>query len=253
MADSKNGHLPEKPGRKKQIVLVVDHKEDTLSSTRTLLKKFGYHFFKATTGSKAISTAAMIAPSLVIVSEILPDTTGFELIQQFRQTPSLTHIPFIVLAGQDNPDLKDSCLENSAVDYLCHPIEPDWLYRTVQAAIEKNPRTSLRVRAVLPVKVYGLQHEALYGAYTLALSAGGMFLRTMSPVSVNSEISLEFDLNGRSIAAETVVLYNCQGGGKACEESGIGLRFVDIAPRDRDCIREFINKEAAKKDPSRSR
>lgn len=253
MAEGKNRHSPAKSGRKKQIVLVVDPDEHTLSSSRTLLKKFGYHFFKATTGAKAISTASMVTPSLVIVAQELPDMTGFELIRQFRKSRGLAHIPFICLTGQDDSDLKNFHLGHDAAGYLCHPIEPDVLYRTVQAAIEKNPRSSMRVRAVVPVKVYGLQHDALYGAYSLALSTGGMFLRTMSPVSVNSEISLEFDLNGRSIAAESVVLYNCQGGGETCEESGIGLRFIDIAARDRDCIREFIRTEVMKEGPPLSR
>jgi Tfp pilus assembly protein PilZ len=108
----------------------------------------------------------------------------------------------------------------------------------------------MRVKAVLPVKVYGSAYDSLYGAYTLALSTGGMFLRTMNPVAVKSRITVELDLDGRSIPAETEVVYNCQVG--PCGDSGVGLRFVDVAPRDRDVIRRFIKGEVLKGIPSES-
>ncbi len=230
-------------------MLVVDDDKKNLSCTSLLLTRLGYHILKATTVKQALATAAGRAPSLVIISLDLAGMSGFELMRQLKNSPATAHLPFLGHTSRDNRGLKDRCREHGAVGCLSGPIEADLLYRTVQAAIEKNPRASMRVRAVLPVKVYGKAHDSLYGAYALALSTGGMFLRTMNPVSVNSEITLEFDLNGRAIAAETVVLYNCQAGGGSCPESGVGLRFVDISPNDRDIIREFIRNEVMKDIP----
>lgn len=237
---------------KNHFILVVDEEDNNLSCICLLLNRFHYQILKATTDKQALATATGLVPSLVIVSLDLPGMTGFKLIRKLRNTSSTSHIPVVGLIKQDNRELKDRCLEHGAVGCLSQPIEAEILYRTVQKAIEKNPRSSMRVRAVLPVKVYGKQCDSLYGAYTLALSTGGMFLRTMNPVSENTQISLEFDLNGRSIVAETVVLYNCQARGGPCEESGIGLRFVDIAPKDQDIIRQFIHNEVTKGIPSAS-
>lgn len=236
--------------KKNQFILVVDEDDNNLSSICLLLNRFHYQLLKATTDKQGFATAAGLVPSLVIVSLDLPGMTGFKLIRQIKDNPSTSHIPVVGLIREDNRDLKDRCLEHGAVGYLAHPIEAEALYRTVQKAIEKNPRSTMRVRTVLPVKVYGEQCDSLYGAYTLALSAGGMFLRTMNPVSENTQICLEFDLNGRSIAAETVVLYNCQAHGGSCDESGIGLRFVEISPKDQDTIRQFIHNEVMKGIPS---
>ena len=238
--------------RENKVVLVVDEDADNLSHISTLLVRFGYQTLKATAGRQGFATTTSLMPSLVIISLDLPGMNGFKLIRQLKNSPVTAHIPLVGLIRQDNRELKDRCLEHGAVGYLCHPIEPEMLYRAVQSATEKNPRTSMRIRAVLPVKVYSSQQDSLYGAYTLALSTGGMFLRTMNPVSANSEISLEFELNGRSIAADTVVLYNCQARGGPCEESGIGLRFVDISRKDQDVIRQFIKNEVMKGIPSGS-
>ncbi len=238
-------------GRENKVVLVVDEDGDNLTRISTLLARFGYQTLKATTGGQGLATTTSLAPSLVIISLDLPGMNGFKLLLQLKNSPATSHIPLAGLIRQDSRELKNRCLKHG-VGYLCHPIEPEILYRTVQSATEQNPRASMRVRALLPVKVYGSQQDSLYGAYTLALSTGGMFLRTMNPVSVNSEISLEFELNGRSIAADTVVLYNCQARGGPCEESGIGLRFVDISRKDQDVIRQFIKNEVMKGIPSGS-
>jgi CheY-like chemotaxis protein/Tfp pilus assembly protein PilZ len=246
MAENKPTSSSNTSDRSSRFVLIVDDDDKNLSYTSMLVKRLGYHILKAATGEQALATAAGLVPSLIIISLDLAGLSGFKLMRQLKNSSATSHIPFVGLISRDNRDLKDRCFEHGAAGYLCRPIEADMLYRTVQAAIEKNPRTSVRVRAVLPVKVYGNANDSLYGAYTLALSTGGMFLRTMNPVSVNSEISLEFDLNGRAIAAETVVLYNCQAGGGSCRESGIGLRFVDISPKDREIIREFIRNEVLK-------
>jgi DNA-binding response OmpR family regulator len=169
---------------------------------------------------------------------------GFKLLRQLKSSPATAHIPLIGTIRNDSPGLRERCIEHGALDYLRQPIEADAFYSAVQAAIEKNPRSCIRLRTVLPVKVHGNAGDSLYGAYTLAISADGMFLRTTSPLSLNSRISLELNVSGRAIAAETEVVYSCQTG--ACEEPGVGLRFIDISRSDRALIRQFIQREVMK-------
>jgi hypothetical protein len=71
-------------------------------------------------------------------------------------------------------------------------------------------------------------------------------LHTMNPVAVNSEMSLEFDLDGRLISAGSVVIYNCQTGCGPDTETGVGLRFTDISSKDRSFISEFVKNEVMK-------
>lgn len=242
-------HRPEVPegksNPKDRVVLVVDDDQKTLSALCTLLVRFGYQILKATSPKQALTTSSSLVPSLIVISLDLAGTNGLKLARQLRKNPVTGHIPFLGYTGRHSDDLRDRCSEHGAAGYLAQPIEAETFYDAVQNALEKNPRSSMRIKAVLPVKVYGTSHETLYGAYTLALSAGGMFLRTMSPVAVNSRLSLEFDLNGHSISADGVVLYNCQAG-PPCGEPGIGLRFTDLAPGDQAILRRFIRNEVVK-------
>ncbi len=240
MTEQKAGIPQKKSNRKRLSVLVADHAPYSLSCVSILLGRFGYHVLKATTGKEAVAVAKRDVPCLILIAVDLPDVNVFDLMHELTRNSATLHIPLIGLMQQHDRNIQDRCFELGAVGCLWRPIKAETLYRTVQVAMEKNPRASIRVRTVQPVKVYGQAQESLYGAYTLALSDGGMFLRTMNPLSVNTELSLELNLNGRTIAADAVVLYNCQAGCGPDLESGIGLRFVDIAPRDQDFIRQFI-------------
>lgn len=231
--------------RYRHFALIVDKDQNTLSYLSKLLSRFDYQCFKAETGAEALQTAGVVAPSLVIIALDLEDMNSFELMRKLKQGAGMSRVSLVGLTRSHDQSLQERCFESGAIGCLTQPVDAEALYRTVQVAIEKNPRANLRVKTVLPVKVHGKQ-DALYGAYTLALSTGGMFLRTMNPVSVNSEMSVEFDLNGRAIAVETVVVYNCQGRGGSCEEPGVGLRFVDISSQDRNMIRDFIMNEVMK-------
>jgi CheY-like chemotaxis protein/Tfp pilus assembly protein PilZ len=227
--------------RKSQFVLIVDDDAHSLSCLSILLKRFGCQVLKAATGKVTLATAMRLVPSLIMISPGLPDINGFEVMRQLKANFNTSHIPLIGLIKDDSQ--KDRCTELGAAGFLCRPLDAEALFRAVQEAMEKNPRTHMRVRAVLPVKVHNSPHEGLYGAYTIALSTGGMFLRTMNPVSVNSELSVEFDLNGRAVIAESKVIYNCQAGCGPDREKGVGLQFVDISPGDQNAIREFVRNE----------
>ncbi len=235
-----------KKDRIRHLVLVVDHDDATKNRVSQLLDRFDCQSLEAATALKGLAKAAELNPSLVVISADIPDMNIFELIRRFSSNAATAHIPTVALVSGADRRLGETCMRQGAAGCLFKPVDAEALFRTLEAALERNSRKMLRVRTVLPVKVLGEQHDAFYGAYTIALSSGGMFLRTMNPLAVNSQISLEFDLNGRAIAAGSVVVYNCQAGCGPNDETGIGLRFVDISARDKKYISDFVKDELMK-------
>ena len=235
-----------KSSRARNVVLVVDTDDRTIARLEHLLARFDCQSMEAATAHEALMKADQLTPSLIIASVDLPDMNIIEFIRRIRLNAGTAHIPVVGLLNGADSDLSETCIRRGAAGCVFRPVEAEALYRTVEKALEKNQRKTLRVRAILPVKVSGEQHDALYGAYTVALSSGGMFLHTMNPVAVNSEVSLAFDLNGRLITAGSVVIYNCQTGCGPDTETGIGLRFTDISKGDRSFISEFVKSEVMK-------
>lgn len=227
---------------KNRFVLIADDDSCNLSCLSILLGRFGCHVLKAATGRTALSIAMRLAPSLILISTDLPDMNSFEVMRHLRKNRGTSHIPLVGLMKQNHSG--NHLQQIGASGFACtRPLDAEALFREVQQAMEKNPRSHMRVRSILPVKIHSSEYGALYGAYTIALSAGGMFLRTMNPVSVNSVLSLEFALNDRAVIADTKVIYNCQDGCGPDREKGVGLQFVDISTADKDAITEFIRDE----------
>lgn len=229
-----------KADRKSRFILVIDNDEKNLSFLSKLLLRFNYQFLSAASGEEALDMATVIAPCLAIVSLELPRISGLELIQRLSSGDATRSIPLVGLLHEDNSADKQRCFAAGAVGYLCRPVDAEMLYRTIQVAVEKNPRAGMRVRTVQPVRVKNGTEDGISGAHTLDLSARGMFLRTPHPASVDAKIKLQLDLSGRTISTEAVVLYRCKAGEGPYQEPGIGLRFVEIALKDQEYIRQFI-------------
>lgn len=226
--------------------MVVDSNADNLSCLSALLDRFNYQFYRAASAGEALESATVAVPSLIITALGLTDMHGFELMRQLRQNPLTSQVPFIALNSHEDPDVKKRCLELGALGCLSLPLDAETLYRTVQVAVEKNPRSCMRIRTVQPVKVSNMPDDGFYGAYTLDLSERGMFLRTVNPVPVHTRLSLQVDVSGRIIELEATVLYGCQAGGGPYCEPGLGLQIVRIAPKDQQFIRQFIRNEVTR-------
>ena len=251
MAEQKTDDAASKPDRRSRFLLVVDSDANSLSYTSMLLHRFNYQIFKAATAEEALQMAMVAIPALIITSVALKGMSGFELMQQLRSYPVTSTIPFIALSKQDDLLVKKRCFELGAVDCLSYPLSPEHLYRAVQLAAEKMPRTSMRIRTTQPVKVTNMPIEGFEGAYALELSERGMFLRTTKPTVRDMRLSLQLDLNGQVIVTEAIVVYNCKAETGPYREPGVGLQFVQIALKDQERIRKFIMSEVLRDIPTK--
>jgi CheY-like chemotaxis protein len=231
------------PGRRSRFLLVVDSDTDNLSYTSMLLDRFNYQIFKATTAEEALQMATVAVPALILTALALKGTSGIELMQQLKDYPATAAIPVIVVSMQDDVNEKRSCFELGAVDCLYYPVSPELLYRAVQVASEKTPRTSMRIKTTRPVKMINMPIEGFDAAYTLELSERGLFLRTTQTAVRDMRLLIQLDLNGQLIDTEAVVVYNCAVWQGPYNEPGMGLQFVQLDPKDQERIRAFIMTE----------
>lgn len=227
----------------KRALLIMDSDTQNLMYISMLLKSFAYQTHIAKTAQEAFATATNTPPGLILTAVGLNDMGGIHLLKMIKQHPNTSHIPFIAMRMKDDPIKEQSCLSAGAEHCLTKPISAELLYRAVQAATQKKPRTNMRIRTIQPVLVDTTLGATCDAAHTLDLSERGMFLRTMKPAPENSRLSIRINLNGLVIAAEAMVVYNCPPNSGPYKESGMGLEFTRIAPKDRELIRKFIGSE----------
>lgn len=232
--------------RKNHFLLLVESDLDSLKYTAMLLRRFGYQTYTATRAADALEITSAKAPALIITSALLKDMDGLEFIKQIRKDPRTADVSFIVLTRQGDMLQEARCYEAGAMDCISQPVSAELLYRAVQTVIEPTPRMDIRIQTMQPVKVTNMPLDDREGVYTLDLSERGMFVRIAEPAPLNTRLSLQIDLSGRIIPVEAAVLRTDRTGAGPYHQPGMGLGFVRIAPKDRECIREFIKDEVTR-------
>jgi Flp pilus assembly CpaE family ATPase len=81
-----------------QRILIVDSDRATLSYLAAMLTQEGYDVTTAMLGREAREKAALLRPDLVIVERELPDTSGLDLVREFRRHPALGGVRIVVFS-----------------------------------------------------------------------------------------------------------------------------------------------------------
>jgi YesN/AraC family two-component response regulator len=69
---------------------------------------------------------------------VMAEMTGFDFCKLVKETPSLSHIPFILITGSASNEQKLRGIEYGADDYITKPFETDMLVAKVQSLIKKQ-------------------------------------------------------------------------------------------------------------------
>jgi two-component system cell cycle response regulator DivK len=246
MAECKYGASGNASERNSRYLLIVDSDANELYYTAMLLQRFEYNICTAGNADEAIEMVSVALPTLIISELSLTGRNGHELIQQLKENPRTASVPVVIKAFDPSPEVERKCLQAGAA-LIRRPVQAEDLYRIVQLTIENTPRGDIRVYTRLPVMVNnkpldcGGENEC-----ATVLSQHGMYVRTLKPCLVGSKLSLQIVVKGRSIALDAVVLYSHRFGEGPFKEPGMGLKFISIAPKDQDFIRQFIREEVTK-------
>jgi CheY-like chemotaxis protein len=231
-----------KKHRKGRFILLVDSEPGNQLYLSTLLKRFGYQAYIATTARQVFELVTSSVPSLIIASLDLKDMDSLKLMQTLKKSPTTAGIPFITMTRQNDADQRKRSFLYGAADCLALPVTPERLFRAVQKEVEQTPRECMRIEMLLPVKITSVPGEA-YQTCMLDLSERGVFLGCEEPAAVNSRLSLLINLNGRLIPVESKVLHSIKDRGGPYLQPGMALEFVQISPEDREAIRAFIRQD----------
>jgi two-component system chemotaxis response regulator CheY len=231
--------------REHRSVLAVDSSASMIFFLVTLLTRLGYKVTAARSAEEALRMMEAEVPSLVLTEIALPRMNGISLLKRMQDTPLLKAVPVIILTSENDQGMKDTALRAGCTAYLNKPVEPDVLYRAMQAACESVPRQNIRLATSF--KVIAGERTMLGGEprteYATALSEGGIYIRTLYSQSVNTLIPLTLFIKDRVMKAKAVVLYSYAMGQGPFKEPGMGMKFVEISEEDRFFIRNFIKEQ----------
>ena len=108
--------------RRKRLLVVEDDPGEQLS-IRELLGYDDIDVQVAATGSEALDAVTDQSFDCVVLDLRLPDMSGFDILERFRDTPSLSHLPVVVFTGKDLSPEEDARLHMLARSVVVKGVE----------------------------------------------------------------------------------------------------------------------------------
>jgi len=100
-------------------VLLIDDQNMIGEAVRRMLaeeKDIAFHF--CSDPAKAISTAAEVSPTVILVDLVMPDVDGLTLMRFLHANALTRDIPVVVLSTTEDPKIKASAFSRGANDYM---------------------------------------------------------------------------------------------------------------------------------------
>lgn len=237
---TKEKRAPEGAVKKKRFILVVDNSHRDASYTGLLLQNLGYNSAMVRTGEEALEFIADTVPSLVVTELVLPGMNGIDLFERITRDPSRAAVPVIIQTRFTDQEVEDRCRRTGCAGCLNKPVQTFELYRAVQLALEPTPRQNIRVPVNLKASLEAMSSEAVF---VTMLSDSGLFVRTLDPHPAGSKHTVSFLLENRVIRVDAVVLYAYGFEEGPQKEPGMGMKFLNLSPVDKDVIQNYIREK----------
>ena len=124
------------PSGNQRRVLVVDDEANIAELVATALRYEGFEVRTAADGAGALAAVRDLAPDLVVLDVMLPDTDGFEL--QARIRGDGRHVPVLFLTARDAVEDRVRGLTLGADDYMTKPFSLEELVARVHAVLRRT-------------------------------------------------------------------------------------------------------------------
>jgi uncharacterized protein (TIGR02266 family) len=106
-------------------------------------------------------------------------------------------------------------------------------------------------RAEVDLEVRYSSADEFLTAYAKNISGGGVFIRTVNPLPLNGEAQIRFSLPGipHPFAVKGLVVWTNPYASRTAFPTGMGIKFVELDPDEKEIIDGFVRAELARSGP----
>src|SRR5580704_18381654 len=119
-------------------ILVVDDTADNRELLCRRIEQLGHVTAIAENGKLALDLMARQSFDLILLDIMMPEMTGFEVLERMKADDRLRRIPVIVISALNDVEAIVRCVQAGAEDYLFKPFNAILLKARVQACLEKK-------------------------------------------------------------------------------------------------------------------
>jgi len=124
-------------GNMSQTILVVDDNHDIVMITRSTLEKKGFKVVTANNGLEAIEKLKEQVPDAVILDVMMPDVSGWEVLDFIKNEETTAKVPVILMSARDRGEQVSAGYAYGADYYLTKPCTRDRLLTAVGQVLRR--------------------------------------------------------------------------------------------------------------------
>lgn len=116
-------------------VLIVDDEAEDLELMSDILKKEGYHIFKASSGASALEILEKNNIQIVLLDVLMPDMTGYHTCKKIRERFKQNPIQIVLVSGLTADHFLEQAIEVGSDDFIYKPVNILELQRRIKVAL----------------------------------------------------------------------------------------------------------------------
>lgn len=121
----------------KTKLLLIEDELDLADNIKSILELNEFDVTTARDGAMGITLAKQIIPDIIISDILMPNKTGYEVLEELSKDEKTSHIPFIFLTAKvEHKDLRKG-MELGADDYIFKPFHSKELINAVNARLRR--------------------------------------------------------------------------------------------------------------------
>ena len=182
-------------------LLVVDDTEISRDLMQRQLERQGHIVTTVGSGRQALDILQGRAFDLVLLDIMMPDMSGYQVLQQLKSSDIYGDIPVIVVSALDDMDSVVQCIRMGAEDYLLKPFNPVLLKARIRTCLENKRLRDLSEA----LELRNLKEEVQLVAESRAMQQVLGTMRTVSRNPVNVLIQGESG-TGKEVVARLIHL-----------------------------------------------
>lgn len=119
-------------------ILVIEDEDGIRETIVDLLASNQFDSLQADNGEEGIEMAIREQPDLIICDIVMPDISGYQVLEALRNKPKTRLIPLIFLTAKASHQAYREGMELGADDYLVKPFTKEELLQSVRSQLQKQ-------------------------------------------------------------------------------------------------------------------
>lgn len=124
--------MPIQPMDKPAQILVVDDNPNNLRLLSQILGERGHRLRAVTSGARALASAEIYPPDLILLDIRMPEMDGYEVCQKLKSSDKTQEVPVIFISALDEIQDKVKAFATGGVDYITKPFQVEEVVARVE-------------------------------------------------------------------------------------------------------------------------